>query len=248
MCDAKRPAGPGSGPVLTTPSGAVLYTPNTPAGRASIAAAMAAAAGPGSGEAHHPPPPQENPTPPEGCDNYDDSMWEKPCSKYYKYMHMGFADGQPRTGPGSKPADNPEANLTVKQIACNWQKTCKNILDPLVDAGWKFRLNSCYRTPQLDKQLGAKNGLGDHPAGRAADLMILDRGPPAAGAKELFKYIGKNLPFSQLLYEGVWVHVAYGGGTIELNKVLFTKTGKLPFFGHGSFKDHSKLDPDLRWA
>lgn len=234
MCDAKAP---GSGARLTTESG-VIYYPNTPEGHAAASADMAKTMGSGSGEGQQPPPPQENPNPPEGCEDYSDALWDKPCSKYFKYSHMKY-----------KPVPNPEANLTANQIACNWQKTCKNILDPLIDAGFKITISSGYRTPAFDKSLGAKNSIGDHPCGRATDIQILGQGDPAEKAKDLFKYIGKNMSgsFSQLIYEGRWVHVAHGGNSPASVAVLVARSGSAPYQQVGG-KAGTSLPPDLKWA
>lgn len=234
MCNPKAPA---AGKRLTTESG-VIYYPNTPEGDEAARADMAATMGPGSGEGEQPPPPNENPAPPEGCEDYTDALWDKPCSKYFRYSHMKY-----------KPVPNPEANLTATQIACNWQKICKNVLDPLVDAGFKITISSGYRTPAFDKSLGAKKSIGDHPCGRATDLQILGQGDPSEKAKDLFKYIGKNMSgsFSQLIYEGRWVHVAHGGNSPDIVAVLVARTGSAPYQKVGG-KAGTSLPPDLKWA
>jgi hypothetical protein len=176
MCIAKPTA---SGARLTTPSGLVYY-PNTPEGHAAAKQDMQSM-GPGAGEGSQPPPPVANPDPPKDCSAYTDALWDKPCSKYYKFAHMKY-----------KPVPNPEASLDAGQIACNWQKTCQNILDPIVEAGFKITISSGYRTPEYDRSLGAKNSIGDHPCGRAVDIQILGQGDPSETAKTLFKWVGKN--------------------------------------------------------
>jgi hypothetical protein len=148
-----------------------------------------------------------------------------------------------------KPVANDEAKLTATQIACNWQKLCQNILDPIVDAGFKITISSGYRTPAFDKSLGAKNSIGDHPCGRATDIQILGQGDVTENAKKLFKHIGKNLngSFSQLIFEGRWVHVAHGGNSPEIVSVLVARTGAAPY-QKGGGKSGSALPEDLRWA
>ncbi len=234
MCDTPVE---GRGGVAVTPSGLKYYL-DTPAGHAAAKADMDSTMGPASGEGQQPPPPQEQPGPPEGCENYDDSMWDKPCSKYFKFSQMKY-----------KPVANPEANLTATQIACNWQKVCQNVLDPLVDAGFKITISSGYRTPAFDRSLGAKNSIGDHPCGRAVDIQILGQGDPSEKAKDLFKHIGKNMnsSFSQLIYEGRWVHVAHGGNSPDIISVLVARTGSAPYQKAGG-RSGSGLPPDLKWA
>ncbi len=234
MCD--KPV-EGRGGVAVTPSGLKYYL-DTPAGHQAAKADMQASMGPGSAEGTAPAPPQAQPSPPEGCENYEDSMWDKPCSKYFKFSQMKY-----------KPVANPDANLSVTQIACNWQKICQNVLDPLIDAGFKITISSGYRTPAFDRSLGAKNTIGDHPCGRATDLQILGQGDPSEKAKDLFKYIGKNNvgPFSQLIYEGRWVHVALGGNSPAGVSVLVARTGAAPYQQVGGRAGPS-LPPDLKWA
>jgi len=222
-----------------TKSGVVYYE-DTPAGHAAAIEDMQSGMGPGNGENSHPPPPTANPNPPDpkDCTTYTDELWDKACSKYYKFSHMKY-----------KPVQNPEANLTPAQIACNWQKLCQNILDPIVDAGFKITLSSGYRTPAFDKTLGAKNGIGDHPCGRAVDVQLLGQGDPAEAVKALFKWVGKNMngKFSQLIYEGRWIHIAYGGNSPEIVAVLVARNGTAPYEKVGG-RSGSALPPDLKWA
>lgn len=232
MCEA--PITGVGGDVAVTESGLKYYL-DTPAGHASAKADMDATMGPGSGEGTQPPPPELQPSPPVNCDAYDDSMWDKPCSKYFKYAHMKY-----------KP--KPNGNLTAAQVACNWQKTCQNVLDTIVDAGFRITISSGYRTPAFDRSLGG-SGSGDHTFGRAVDIQILGQGDPSEKAKDLFKYIGKNMnaKFSQIIYEGRWVHVAHAGNSPDVVSVLVARTGAAPY-QKGGGKSGSALPPDLKWA
>lgn len=226
-----------------TPSGEIYYD-DTPEGHAAATEDMQKTMGGGNvgengqAETGNPAPapaPQPDTT---DCSTYTDAMWDTPCSKYFKFSQMKY-----------KPVANPEANLTPAQIACNWQKLCRNILDPLVDAGFKITISSGYRTPAFDKSLGAKNSIGDHPCGRAVDIQILGQGDPALKAKDLFKHIGKNMngSFSQLIYEGRWVHAAHGGNSPEIVSVLVARNGTAPYEKAGG-RSGSALPPDLKWA
>jgi len=240
MCVAKPTA---RGARQVTPSGIVYYD-DTPEGHAAAQEDMQKSMGGGNvgenGQAD-----TGNPTPapapqpdPKDCSTYTDAMWDTACSKYFKFSQMKY-----------KPVENPEAKLTAQQVACNWQKICKNVLDPLVDAGFKITISSGYRTPAFDKSLGAKNSIGDHPCGRAVDIQILGQGDPSAKAKDLFKHIGKNMngSFSQLIYEGRWVHVAHGGNSPEIVAVLVARNGTSPY-EKGGGRSGSALPPDLKWA
>lgn len=151
------------------------------------------------------PPNQENPppkaAPPEGCKN----------SKYY-----ALAD--------SKMAIEAQNGLTKEQIECNWIALCTNILDPLRDAGFNFKINSAFRTLSYNRSIGSSDG-SDHTIGTAADLSM---GSQEAN-KTLFKALLNKYPYSQVIFEGNWVHVAYGGRGPKGNaKVMYTYTGKAP--------------------
>jgi uncharacterized Zn-binding protein involved in type VI secretion len=145
------------------------------------------------------PPPK--PTPPEGCKN----------SKYY-----ALAD--------SKMAIEAQQGLTKEQIECNWIALCTNILDVVRDAGFNFKINSGFRTLSYNRSIGSSDG-SDHTIGCAADISM---GSQEAN-KTLFKALLNKYPYSQLIFEGNWVHVAYGGRGPKGNaKVMYTYTGKAP--------------------
>lgn len=227
MCIAKPTA---NGARLTTESGLVYY-PDTPQGHAAAAQDMQNMGG-GKGEGSQPPAANPNPPDTTDCTAYTDSLWDTPCSKYYKFAHMKY-----------KPV--PTNGLTPAQIACNWQKTCQNILDPLVDAGLKISISSGYRTSAFDASLGG-SGKGDHTSGCAVDIQILN-GDTTESAKTIFKYVGAHLTFTQLIYEGRWTHVAYNGVSPPSVATLVTRTGTSPY-QNGGGKSGSALPPDLRWA
>lgn len=223
MCEQKTPSEEGR---ATTESGIVWY-PDTAAGHAAAAADEAKTMGPGSAEAHPEPPGEAPPapaTPSEDCKDYNDSMWDTSCSKHFKYAQMRM-----------KP-DTPE-------IACNWQHLCQEILDKIVDAGFKFNINSAYRNKAYNAKIGGSK-TSDHCTGKAADIAM----GSVEKNKELFKWIGKSgLPFSQMIFEGNWVHIAYNGASAASVAVLVTRTGK-PAYQNGGGKSGSALPPDLKWA
>jgi hypothetical protein len=67
--------------------------------------------------------------------------------------------------------------------------------------------------------------------------------------KSLFKWIGKNInpAFSQIIFEGNWVHVSYRGRSPASAAVLVTRTGKPPYQNGGGYSG-SALPPDLKWT
>jgi uncharacterized Zn-binding protein involved in type VI secretion len=120
-----------------------------------------------------------------------------------------------------------QRGFTAQQIACNWVNLCVKILDPVYD-NFKFKkgpLNSGFRTLTYNRQIGSKD-TSDHTKGAAADISL--------GSQEMnkvmFKWIlSSNLPFSQLIFEGNWVHVAFNGNGPKGNaRVMYTYTGRRP--------------------
>ena len=145
--------------------------------------------------------PERPPAPPEGCKN----------SKYYI-----VAD--------AKMAIKDQVGLTKEQIECNWIALCTNILDKLRDAGFTFRINSGFRTIEYNRSIGSSDS-SDHTSGCAADISTGSQ----ESNKTLFKAILNNYPYSQLIFEGNWVHVAYNGKSPKGGaKVMYTYTGSSP--------------------
>lgn len=228
MCDVLAT---GTGGVAVTPTGVAYYL-DTPAGHAAMARDMERTMGPGAGEADQPP--VEEGEPPTDCESYTDAMWDQPCSKHFKFSHM-------------KAKPTASGNLTPAQVACNWQKLCQNVLDPIVDAGYRITVSSGFRPAAANARIGGSNA-SDHLYGRAADIQLLGGGDAVGGAKNVFKFIGgSGLPYSQVIYEGRWVHVAHGGTSPSSVAVLVTRTGTAPY-QNGGGRSGAALPSDLRWA
>lgn len=120
-----------------------------------------------------------------------------------------------------------QVGLTAQQIACNWKNLCVKILDPVYD-NFKFKkgpVNSGFRTLSYNRQIGSKD-TSDHCKGAAADISMGSQAQNIA----VFKWIlSNNLPFSQLIFEGNWVHVAFNGNSPKGNaRVMYTYTGRKP--------------------
>lgn len=117
-----------------------------------------------------------------------------------------------------------QMNLTKEQIETNWLALCKNILDKLKDRGFIFNINSGFRTLAYNRKIGSSD-TSDHTIGCAADLSA---GSQTANIA-LFKELKNRYPYSQLIFEGNWVHVAYNGyGPKRAAKVMYTFSGKSP--------------------
>lgn len=139
-----------------------------------------------------------------------------------------------------QPIDTPERKLRDWQIANNWVRLCRNVLDPIYDR-YKFTFNSGFRDIAYNRKIGSTDG-SDHVTGAACDISM---GSQAANI-ELFKYIVKSgLPFSQLIFEGNWIHVAHGGaGPMGVARVMWTFNGRAPFGKAGT--NLASLPPSLK--
>jgi len=200
-----------------TPSGIVYYD-DTPEGKVAMTADRNSSMGAGNEEDHHPKAGEQPPTDLTDCTAYTDAQWDTGCSKHFKFAHMG-----------SKPSS--------PAIACAWQKLCQNILDKVKD-----------RFPALSISSGYRPGTGqsDHGYGKAADIQIVGANKVEM-SKEIFKFIGSSpLPFSQLLFEGNWVHVAYLGKSNAASAVGVARDGKT--FTQWTVASGAGLPPDLKWA
>lgn len=219
MCDVKQP---GTGKRLTTESG-VIYYPNTPEGEAAAKEDRAQTMGPGAEEEEHPPPKEQPPFDPTDCKTYTDAQWDKPCSKLFKYANMGI-----KPNGGKVPAG---------EVACNWQKLCENILDKVKTQFPGLSVSSGFRPGQ---------GQSDHGLGKAADIQVVGANKVEM-SKQIFKFIGSSgLPYSQLLFEGNWVHVAYGGGSNAASAIGIARNGKT--FSSWHSRSGAGLPADLKWA
>ena len=89
----------------------------------------------------------------------------------------------------------------------NLKLLVQKVLQPVRDKFGVINVTSGYRSPAVNSAVGG-SATSDHVHGRAADIQC---GDMAA----VFKYIRKNLPFKQLIWEfgtdaqPKWIHVAY---------------------------------------
>lgn len=104
-----------------------------------------------------------------------------------------------------------QLGLTSSQIACNWKNLCEKILEPAY-AQFKFKINSGFRSEAYNRELEKRgykpSKTSDHMTGCAADISM----PTKQETIELFRWLkNSGLPFSQLIFETTWVHVAFNG-------------------------------------
>lgn len=114
-------------------------------------------------------------------------------------------------------------NRPSKDIEANLEYLVKNVLQPLRDHyGVPIRVTSGYRSPALNRAIGGASSSW-HSHGCAADIQIPSGKVPL---KEVFEYIYSNLPYTELIAEGIdrngrvsWVHVALVKGREAKNNL-----------------------------
>jgi len=114
-----------------------------------------------------------------------------------------------------------------KQLA-NIELCSEKIFEPLREwVGDSIKINSVFRSDELNKRIGGANG-SQHCANNGAAFDIDDTFKHKTN-KEMFFYIWDNLDFDQLIYEyGTdknpdWVHFSYKEGGSNRKQVLRVK-------------------------
>lgn len=119
-----------------------------------------------------------------------------------------------RKGIDNRPPQDIEDNLTY---------LVKNVLQPLRSHfGVPIRVTSGYRSPALNRAVGGSSSSW-HAHGCAADIQIPSG---KVSLKTVFEYIYNNLPYTELIAEGIdrngrvsWVHVALVKGREAKNNL-----------------------------
>ncbi len=114
-------------------------------------------------------------------------------------------------------------NRPSADIEANLEYLVKNVLQPLRDHfGVPIRVTSGYRSPALNRAIGGSSSSW-HSHGCAADIQIPSG---RVSLKEVFEWIYRNLPYTELIAEGIdrngrvsWVHVALVRGREAKNNL-----------------------------
>lgn len=99
-------------------------------------------------------------------------------------------------------------NKPTLQDVERMRELIENVLDPLREAyGKPIKVNSGFRTKELNAVLPGASKTSQHMRGEAADITVHTK----EGNKWLFDYIKNNLPYDQLIneYDYSWVHVSF---------------------------------------
>lgn len=102
--------------------------------------------------------------------------------------------------------NSPNTNQLQNMVAL-----VKNVLQPLRNQFGRVVINSCFRSPEVNK-LVSGNPKSQHLTGEAADIRTKNY----AQAKEWFEWIRHNLLYDQLIIEKYskssttyWIHVSF---------------------------------------
>lgn len=125
-------------------------------------------------------------------------------SPHFTLAELTRSDVATRRGIANDPP--PEAISRLKGL-------CANILEPLRVKFGPLRVNSGYRSAELNAAIGGAK-TSQHMRGEAADIEAAD---PAVTNADLAYWIAKELPFDQVILEcytpgeprSGWVHVSY---------------------------------------
>lgn len=83
-----------------------------------------------------------------------------------------------------------------------------NVYEKLLSEGWKLKINSFYRSKELNKLIGG-SATSQHCKGQALDIMTTN-----GQNKELFNHLKDNYTYDQLIWEKgtkyypSWVHIS----------------------------------------
>lgn len=127
-------------------------------------------------------------------------------------------------------ANNPsQVEVTALRILC------ERVLEPIRAEFGPVRVNSGYRSSQVNAALGSSD-KSQHRKGEAADIEC-----PAVANVVLAKWIRDNLDFDQLILEAYkpgipdsgWVHVSYRTGRLRKNVLTMTMGSHGPVYSQG---------------
>lgn len=96
-------------------------------------------------------------------------------------------------------------NTIIKK---NMECLVNNILDPLREKVGKIRINSGYRNPSYNKQIGG-SPTSQHIKGEAADIFPLEK-----DIDDVFALITREFKYDQVILEknnagSRWIHISY---------------------------------------
>lgn len=118
------------------------------------------------------------------------------------------------------------SNDPSPEVVANLELLCKEALEPIRTLVGPLKINSGYRSEEVNKAVGGSKGSA-HCQGHAADLN-----PVKCNWKQLMDaVVESDLELDQIIYEHTWVHVGH----------LHPKTGKKRGDTLAMFKKNGKV-------
>ena len=95
-----------------------------------------------------------------------------------------------------------------EQVKKNMAALVEKVLDPLREKIGAIRINSGYRTPAYNKQIGG-SPTSQHITGQAADIFPIDK-----DIDDVFSIIIRQFKYDQVILErnnagSKWIHISY---------------------------------------
>jgi len=146
-------------------------------------------------------------------------------SKHISYKEATLSPTATRLGIDNVP--NPDVKYRMLLVA-------NKCFEPLREFyGKPIRINSFYRSPELNKAIGGSSS-SQHCSGEAMDIDA-DK-----DNKKLFEWSLKNLDFDQIIYEfgdenePAWIHISYTERRPNRNQVLraIKENGKTKYINY----------------
>lgn len=107
----------------------------------------------------------------------------------------------------------------------NAKRLAENVFQPIrAYLNKPIRVNSGYRSKDLNKAIPGSSNTSQHCFGEAMDLNLSDR--------KIFEWIIDNVEFDQLIFEGgnenwaAWFHISYREGRNRKEVLRMVKKGK----------------------
>lgn len=94
--------------------------------------------------------------------------------------------------------------------------------------GYSIHVNSWLRVLRLNRAIGSKD-TSDHVRGWAIDFTCPQFGTPLEICRAI---VASEIEFSQLIFEGTWVHISFNPAKIDNREVL---TARFDAMGRASY-------------
>jgi zinc D-Ala-D-Ala carboxypeptidase len=129
----------------------------------------------------------------------------------------------------------PFANVPGSVEAKSLANLCEHVLEPIRAHFGPVKVNSGYRSPQVNAAVGSHPG-SQHARGEAADIEVA-----GVSNADLAKWIRNNIVFDQLILEAYrpgiagsgWVHVSWKLGPLRKSMLTMTMGSHGPVYTPG---------------